>query len=283
MKASKSEVNNVFKIGTFSKLSDVSIKTLRYYDQRDILKPSMIDETSGYRFYASSQLLTIRRIQAWKDQGFTLEQIKTLLQEDTSAEKVVKSLKQKQQELQLAMDEIHHQLNEISKRIDYVEHQEIENVNPTPVLKERDHILVASIREVVQQSSFCLLLDEVKKYVKWHGEDENNSLIIQSYHCFSRKEEALVDLEVAIPISSIIPESSRIKVYHLPKAEKVISLTHECNPYHIVCDAHDQLLAYIQSNKLKINSDHPIREHYLFGDKEVYGSIRKAELSIPVQ
>ncbi|WP_028776683.1 MerR family transcriptional regulator [Shimazuella kribbensis] len=272
----------MFKIGTFSKLSDVSIKTLRYYDQRDILKPSMIDETSSYRFYASSQLLTIRRIQAWKDQGFTLEQIKTLLQEDILPEKVVKSLKEKQEELQLAIDEMHLQLNEISKRIDHVEHHEMEKVNPTPVFKKRNSILVASIREVIPQSSFCLLLDEVKKYVKSHGEDENNSLIVQWYNSSSRKEEEKLDLEVAIPITNRISDSKRIKVYHLPKEEKVVSLTHECNPYHIACDAQNHLLTYIQSNKLKVNPDHPIREHYLFGDKEVYGSTRKAELSIPI-
>jgi hypothetical protein len=65
----------MMKIGDFSKLSRVSIKTLRYYDEMGLLKPISIDGSTGYRSYAASQLPRLNRILALKDLGFSLQQI----------------------------------------------------------------------------------------------------------------------------------------------------------------------------------------------------------------
>lgn len=63
----------MFKIGEFAKLSGVTVKTLRHYDKVGLLKPARVDEETGYRFYLAEQLLTIRRIASFKEQGLTLE------------------------------------------------------------------------------------------------------------------------------------------------------------------------------------------------------------------
>lgn len=47
----------LFKISAFSRLSRVSLKTLRYYDQIGILKPRKVDHDTGYRYYSADQLL----------------------------------------------------------------------------------------------------------------------------------------------------------------------------------------------------------------------------------
>lgn len=46
----------MLKIGDFSKLSRVSIRMLRHYDEIGLLKPVWIDPESGYRYYAPEQL-----------------------------------------------------------------------------------------------------------------------------------------------------------------------------------------------------------------------------------
>jgi DNA-binding transcriptional MerR regulator len=70
----------VFKIGDFSKLSRVSVKTLRYYDELGLLKPAHVDHFTGYRFYSADQLPQLNRILALKDLGFSLEQTMRLLE-----------------------------------------------------------------------------------------------------------------------------------------------------------------------------------------------------------
>jgi MerR-like DNA binding protein len=54
----------MLKIGDFSRLSQVSVKTLRYYDEVGLLKPTQVDQVSGYRYYSVVQLRQLHRILA---------------------------------------------------------------------------------------------------------------------------------------------------------------------------------------------------------------------------
>ena len=70
----------MLKIGDFSKLSRVSIRMLRHYDDIGLLKPAEIDEFTGYRYYREEQLFVIARITALKDVGFSLADIIRILE-----------------------------------------------------------------------------------------------------------------------------------------------------------------------------------------------------------
>ncbi len=64
------------KIGEFSKLCNMPVKTLRYYDDIDLFKPSEIDLFSGYRYYTEEQLDDIYLIMELKEAGFSLLKIR---------------------------------------------------------------------------------------------------------------------------------------------------------------------------------------------------------------
>ena len=70
----------MIRIGDFSKLSRVSIKALRLYDEMGLLKPVDVDRFTGYRYYEFDQLPRLYRILALKDLGFSLEEIGRLLE-----------------------------------------------------------------------------------------------------------------------------------------------------------------------------------------------------------
>jgi len=78
----------MFKIGDFSKLSRVSIKTLRFYDEKGLLKPRGVDRFTRYRYYELDQLPALYRILGLKELGFSLEQIGRLLEGDLSPEQL---------------------------------------------------------------------------------------------------------------------------------------------------------------------------------------------------
>ncbi len=78
----------MIRIGDFSKLSQVSVKTLRYYDETGLLKPVQADRFTGYRMYEYSQLLRLQRILALKDLGFSLDEIGQLLSENVTPEQM---------------------------------------------------------------------------------------------------------------------------------------------------------------------------------------------------
>ena len=66
----------MYKIGEFSNMTGVSVKTLRYYDQINLLKPSKIDKYSNYRYYTDSEIFIFKKIEYLKKLGFSLEEIK---------------------------------------------------------------------------------------------------------------------------------------------------------------------------------------------------------------
>src|SRR5689334_466134 len=89
----------MFKIGDFSKLSCVSVKTLRYYDELGLLKPAHVDRFTGYRYYSADQLPRLNRILALKDLGFSLEQTMRLLEDAMLPAQIREILLMKQAEL----------------------------------------------------------------------------------------------------------------------------------------------------------------------------------------
>ena len=89
----------MLRIGEFSKLSRVSIRMLRHYDDIGLLKPAEIDHFTGYRYYREEQLFVISRITALKDMGFPLADIIRLLEIYDDRDKLEPFLAAQQKEL----------------------------------------------------------------------------------------------------------------------------------------------------------------------------------------
>lgn len=69
----------MFKIGEFSKLTQVSIRMLRYYDETGLLKPAQIDQTTNYRLYSIEQIPVLNKIIFLRDLGFNTSEISSAL------------------------------------------------------------------------------------------------------------------------------------------------------------------------------------------------------------
>lgn len=271
----------MLKIGEFAKLSRVSIKTLRYYDKIGLVQPDVVDINNGYRFYSEAQLLTIKRIHIFKEQGFTLDQISTFLKEDISQEGVKSLMAEKQAELRRLIRESENQLHAINERLHRAEASAVDHEKEYPItLRELNPMLVASIREIVPITRLCVLLDEVIQYVRAYGETQaSKSIVIKHGNAI----EDQVDLEVALPISTnVIPSSGRVRIDVLPGHTSAASLVHRCDPYDHSCLAVESLSAWIEANGYSRVEGAPIREVYMTPDEDIYGKMRLAELIIPV-
>ena len=69
-------------IKEFAHLCDCNPQTLRYYDHVNLLKPVKVDKWSGYRFYEEEQALAFVKIKNLQKAGFTIDEIKGLLDKD---------------------------------------------------------------------------------------------------------------------------------------------------------------------------------------------------------
>ena len=66
-----------YTVGEVSKLCDIPVRTLHYYDEIGLLIPAKKDGDTGYRYYAKSQLLHVNIIKQFKVQGYNIKEIKS--------------------------------------------------------------------------------------------------------------------------------------------------------------------------------------------------------------
>ena len=91
-------------IGEVAKLSNVSIQTLRYYDQIDLFKPSYTNLETNYRFYKDSQLYHLDLIKSLKHLGTSLNKIKAI--QEQSPEQLLIFLEQQEHEIELQLQKL---------------------------------------------------------------------------------------------------------------------------------------------------------------------------------
>lgn len=65
----------VYKIGDFANMVNISVRTLRYYDEIGLLKPEIVDKFTNYRYYTDDNIVEAQFITLLKEVGFTLQEI----------------------------------------------------------------------------------------------------------------------------------------------------------------------------------------------------------------
>ena len=71
------------KIGEFSQMMQVTVKTLRHYEQKGLLMPDEVDEWTGYRYYTVEQMQRLNNIRELQQLGFSLDEIGLLYEDDS--------------------------------------------------------------------------------------------------------------------------------------------------------------------------------------------------------
>ena len=248
----------MIRIGDFSKLSRVPVKTLRYYDEVGLLKPVEVDAFTGYRLYEYSQLSTLNRILALKELGFSLEEIGRLLDDDLSAEQMRGMLKLREAEARQRMQQEAERLERIEARLRQIE-QENSMSKYDVVIKSGDEIKIASVRDVVptppEQGP---LWEELGGYLEMNHIRPSGACFTLYYD--DEFKERDWDLEVCEPIDVDLGESRRIKVRTLPAVDSMACIIHH-GPFTTIGEAYNALGQWITDNGYRITG--PCREVYL--------------------
>jgi DNA-binding transcriptional MerR regulator len=113
----------MFTIGEFARHGRVSVRMLRHYDSTGLLRPARVDPASGYRFYAAGQLARLNRIIALKDLGFSLDQVRAMLDDQVSAEQLRGMLWLRQAELQSRLTADTARLAQVEARLQIIERE----------------------------------------------------------------------------------------------------------------------------------------------------------------
>lgn len=256
----------MFKIGDFSKFSRVSVKMLRHYDEIGLLIPAFVDPDSNYRYYSAEQLPRLNRIVALKDLGFSLDQIRTALQDEIVLDELRGMLKLRSAEIQQALERQHQQLREIEHRLWSIE-QERGTIPYDVVLRAIPSQQVASIRQIIpsMQPDIRLMFETLEAYAVSHNARAEAAPMTIFHDCEYKDHE--LDVEVIVPLSNEIEATDDITVYRLPEVSEMACLVYT-GDYQRIEQVMNFMLTWLETNGYAIAG--PLREVYLrFGAREL--------------
>ncbi len=108
----------VYKIGDFANIVNISVRTLRYYDEIGLLKPEIVDRYTNYRYYTEDNVVEAQFITLLKGVGFTLQEIidykKFLNDYDDNDDGTNQFLLKKQEQISKQMEELQEKYDKIT-------------------------------------------------------------------------------------------------------------------------------------------------------------------------
>lgn len=189
-----------YQIGEVAKICNIPIRTLHYYDEIDLMKPRFVDEQSKYRYYSPEQIPAILLIKSYKTAGFSLVQIKKLLQRDNAAavQEMVKAqcqvIDQKVLELQLVKEQL---------QVFLQQGKLAQPAKEVILLKEIPEIYMAykRYRSPCTKENFILRYAELLNIVESHGLHMAGSLMAVYYESYEEPHYENMDFEVCVRVA----------------------------------------------------------------------------------
>lgn len=268
----------MFRIGEFSKMSKITIKTLRYYDEEGLLKPEELDKFTGYRLYTTNQLIVVHKIKSLRQIGLSISEIKKILQDSSAARDILEQ--RKKEVLDLLVSE-HDQLS----RIEFIlSGKEEENfMCYQAIVKELPECIVYSVKAVIKDFNeyFSIIPPIGEKLMKKYPDLK----CITPEYCFVKYldgefKEKDIHIEYCEAVDKIKPDFDDIHFSKI-KSVKAVSVMHK-GPYSTISKAYAFANKWIEENGYKI-TDCP-RESYIDGiwNKESENDWL-TEIQIPVE
>jgi DNA-binding transcriptional MerR regulator len=138
----------MLRIGDFSRLTRISIRMLRHYDEMGLLVPESTDEHTAYRYYSEEQLPVAARITELKGMGFSLAVILEILKNYDNPKALAEFLTIKQAEVQTQAEEIRQRLLLLETAIMRLRKDDTA-MNYNVILKTLPERYVASVRKII--------------------------------------------------------------------------------------------------------------------------------------
>ena len=236
----------MLKIGEFSKLSRISIRMLRHYDEIGLLRPVRIDAFTGYRYYGEDQLPLAGRIAALRDMGFGLSAISEVLACGGDAPSLQRLFACREGELRCQMQEVERQLRllESLRRNLREENYAMQyNVN-LKTLPERS---AACVRQILPRYD-CegMLWDTLMRETAPLNLVDGDPCICCAVFHDGEYKEADVDVEVQKSVKGSYADTEHVQFKTLP-AVTVASATYQ-GGYHLIGEVSAAVAAWVRDN-----------------------------------
>ena len=223
-------------IKEFAKLCECNPQTLRYYDSIDLLKPVKVDPWTGYRHYDESQGETYVKIKNMQKAGFTIDEIRQLLERDDraiydafekkieEAEARLREIKRIRQSYQSEMSTIQSRIQEMKNRI-LSDAKKYDPVEEFGLSKEEYEEILSRIEKCMNDFTYPTedipapweeaakippeILDKISEMEKFKPKtpnyrDDPNYQMVYEKHCWENVKDFLEEFQTLEPGSYVM-------------------------------------------------------------------------------
>ena len=267
------------KIGEFSRLMQVTVKTLHHYEQKGLLIPEEVDPWTGYRYYGIGQMQKLNTIRQLQRLGFSLEEIGNLFADESHVPSV--------QQLTVKIEEteklLHQLLARRSQLLEWVDSRKKVKTMEKFSIQSLPEIIVASHREVIADYSAlgklcCTVIGPEMQRLGCKCPLPGYCFTIEHQQEYTPTN---IDIEYCEQVEEMGTDSSIIQFKRLAEVPKALCMKHY-GPYERFYESFTEAFAYLEEKGYKI-AGHP-RTCYIDGvwnqeDPEKWLSI----IQIPIE
>lgn len=252
----------MFSIGEFSKITGLSIKTIRFYHEKELLIPARVEGGTGYRYFDQNNVESARVIVALRGFGFSLEEISSVLKEFDDEADILDYLEKRKQALREQIQKDRDIVSSIDKIIQSEsEARRIMTESTFEVVEKNvDPLLVAGLRMKGRYEDVGNGFSQLGKKVGRYISGPALSLLYDGEYM-----EENADLEPCVPLRKQV-DVEGISVREL-SGGPCVTLLHK-GPYTEIGRSYEQIMKYL--NEKGYQALLPSREVYLKGPGMIF-------------
>jgi DNA-binding transcriptional MerR regulator len=250
----------MYTIGNFSKINTVTPKTLRLYDEMGLLKPAKTDPFTGYRYYSTKQLPRMHRILALKSLGFSLSEIKKVIDDEGTIEMLLES---KMRETNEALKEEKMRLLTIKGYLNGLKGEN--KLNQDVIIKSLPGGIIYSKRMTVDDyDAYFEVIPKIGEEVLEANPDLKCVVPEYCFIIYHDKEyrEKNIDVEYCEMVTEFGKETETIKFKRLEPVEQAACILHK-GPYSTLSVSYGKLHKWLEDSGYEPAG--PDRESYIDG------------------
>lgn len=241
----------MLKIGDFSKLSRISIRMLRHYDEIGLLMPKNIDNVTSYRYYGEEQLPIAGRINTLKEMGFALATIRTIMENYDDPKALAEFLAVKKAELDVQAEEVKHRLLLLETTIKRLR-EDVTMMKYDVSLKTMPERYVASVRKTIpsynQEGILWNILMTETAQMKMQIADPCYSLAVFYDEGYKERD---ADVEIQMGVQGIYNNTENVVFKTVPAVE-IASTTYK-GSYEQLTAVNQTIANWVNSNGYEFN------------------------------
>ena len=235
----------MLKIGEFSKLSRISIRMLRHYDELGLLTPETTDPFTGYRYYSEAQLFTAGRINALKAMGFRLCDAAEVLRCWEDREALERCLLSRREAARLQAEEAAERLRLLDTALERLRKDEPMQYDVT--VKTIPERYVASLRQILpsyeREGDLWGIL--MKETAHLHIQDGDPCLCTALFYDGEYKEKD-VDVEIQKSVKGTYPDTEHVKFKTVPAVQVASAVCK--GSYDQIGEVNAAVAAWVEAN-----------------------------------